>query len=116
MSLPKKVNGTSDPYRDPTSIGNLAVTKGYATRAQVLDALRKQEARLPLGEILVEGGVLTRGQLEDLIIEQEIMRRHLNKKQAVQFVRERKREKMREVSNDLRDFASSISLIAKHES
>ena len=116
MTLPKKVNGTSDPYQDPTSIGNLAIEKGFATRVQVLNALRKQEVRVPLGEILVEDGVLTHGQLESLLIDQEILRGRFNRKKAAQFIRDKKREKMREVSEGLRDFANSLSLIAKHES
>lgn len=110
MTLPKKVNGTPDPYHDPTSIGNLAVQKGYATRAQVLTALKSQEERLPLGEILVEQGILTAGQLEDLLMEQEIMRQGMTAKQAAKFVKSRRREKMKELACHIRHVTESLAL------
>lgn len=109
----KRVNGSVDPRQDPTSIGNLAVAKGYATRDQVAEAAKKQEERLPLGEILVEQGVLTHNQLEELLLDQEIARRHLNDYEASKLVRQRKREKMREVSTSLRDVAGSIVALTK---
>jgi hypothetical protein len=110
MPLPKKVNGTHDPYHDPTSIGNLAVQKGYATRAQVLTALKRQEERLPLGEILVEQGILTVGQLEDLLMEQEIMRRRMTAKQAAQYVKSKRREQVKELTRHLRSVTESLVL------
>jgi len=114
MVLPRKVNGSpTDPYRDPTSIGNLAITKGYATRVQVLNALRKQEVRLPLGEILVEEGILTPGQLEELIMEQEILRSKMTQHQILKYMREKKREKLKEVSSSLHDVALFLTQLVK---
>lgn len=111
MPLPK-VNG-SDPRRDPLSIGNLAISKGYATQEQVQQALEKQERRMPIGEILVEDKVLTHAQLEELLLEQEIAKKKLSPKKAAKLVQEKRREKMREVSHSLRDVASSLTLLAK---
>jgi hypothetical protein len=114
MTLPRKVNGSAtDPYKDPTSIGNLAITKGYATRVQVLNALRKQEVRLPLGEILVEDGVLTIGQLEELIMEQEMLRRKMTKRQVLRYMHEKKHEKMHEVSTNLHEVALFLTQLVK---
>jgi len=108
----KRVNG-SNPRNDPTSIGNLAVARGYATKEQVAAAVQKQEERTPLGEILVEQGVITHQQLEDLLIEQEITRQHLTDYDASRLIRDRRREKMREVSTSLRDVAVSITALTK---
>jgi len=112
MSLLNRVNG-SDPRQDPTSIGNLAVSKGYSTLSQVVEALDKQEERLPLGELLVEAGALTHAQLEELLLEQEIIRKRLSPKKAAKLTQQRRREKMREVSAGLKDVASSLTLLAK---
>jgi hypothetical protein len=79
----------------------------------VLNALRKQEVRLPLGEILVEEGVLTPGQLEELIMEQEILRGKMKGYQIRKFMRERKREKLKEVSESLHDVALFLTQLVK---
>jgi hypothetical protein len=114
MSI-SKVNGSSkDPYKDPTSIGNLAIAKGYATREQVADALRKQEERLPLGKILLEQGVLTEPQLDELLIEQEIKRKKLKPKEVSNLWKEHRRRRMREVSGALHDVAFALNLAVKN--
>lgn len=109
----KRVNGFLDPRNDPTSIGNLAVSKGYATLEQVAAAAKKQEERTPLGEILVEQGVLTHQQLEELLLDQEIKRRGLSDYEAGQLIQKRRREKMREVTTSLHDVAGSIMALTK---
>ena len=102
-----------DPSQDPSSIGNLAIRKGYATRQQVIAAAQKQEERQPLGQILIEAGVLTSVQLEELLIEQEIERRHMNERQESKLIRKKKREKLSEVTRGLHDVAASLQLAAK---
>jgi hypothetical protein len=112
--LNRKMNGhAKDPYRDPTSIGNLAVLRGYATFEQVAAALKKQEERQPIGKILVEQGVLTEVQLEELLIEQEIKRKRLNTREAAKLWSEFRHDKMREVTKGLRDVTASLTLLAK---
>jgi len=103
-----------DPYRDPTSIGNLAIAKGYATPAQVATAIQRQEERLPLGAILVEQGVLTELQLDELLIEQEIERRGLRPLEASNLWKEHRRGRMREVSGALHDVAFALDLAVKN--
>lgn len=115
--LNRKVNGhAKDPYRDPTSIGNLAIQKGYATAEQVEIALKKQEERQPLGKILVEQGVLTEVQLDELLIEQEIKRRKLSSREAAKLWADFRRSKMREVTSGLQEVAVAIGWATKHES
>ena len=114
MPLFRKVNGNQkDPFRDPTSIGNLAIAWGYATAEQVAGALKKQEERLPLGKILVEQGVLTEVQLSELLIEQTVKRKKLKPQQVANLWKEHRRKKMREVTEGLRDVAVSLTALAK---
>lgn len=105
--------GKLDPRQDPLSIGNLAIQKGYATQEQVQSAVKKQEARLPIGEILIEDGVLTSAQLEELLIEQEVLRSHLDDKAAGNFIRKRRQEKIKEVTKSLRAVATSLLFAVK---
>jgi hypothetical protein len=60
-----------DPFIDPDSFGNIALEKHYITKEDLILALEKQNARLPLGEILVECGKLTDTQKEEILMEQE---------------------------------------------
>ena len=114
MNLPKRIQGfKSDPRQDPMSIGNLAISRGYATQDQISHALKKQEERLPLGEILVENGVLTHGQLEELLLEQEISRNRLSPVKAARLVRKRRREKMSEVTQGFKEVTAALGLLAK---
>lgn len=61
-----RLNGRAD------SFGNVAIRLGYATEKDVLEALEEQEKRLPLGEIMVSKGFLTREQLEHILHVQEV--------------------------------------------
>ena len=115
--LHRKVNGRAkDPYLDPTSIGNLAIQKGYATLEQVSAAIKKQEERQPLGVILMEQGVITESQLDELLIEQEIKRRKLKPREASKLWTEYRRSKMREVAGSFRNVSVAINWAIKHES
>jgi len=109
-----KVNGSSRASSaDPTSIGNLAIRRGYATEAQVVHALQKQEARAPLGKILMDDGVITESQLEELLVEQEIERKRLGPRKAAKLWAGLRRNKMREVTRGLQDVALSLTARAK---
>jgi hypothetical protein len=105
----------ADPRKDASSIGCLAISKGYATQEQVEAAVKKQEERQPLGEILMEQGVLTRFQLDELLIEQEIARQKLSPKKAAQVWREYKYKQMRETTKLALDFSTSLRAV-KHGS
>ena len=91
-----------DPYNDPTSIGNLAIVKGYATPEQVKAAVKKQEQRMPLGEILVEDKVLSREQLEELLLEQKLMRAE-SEHQATKMILRHQRKRIKEVGSALQE-------------
>lgn len=115
MSIFRRLlNGSKkDPKTDPTSIGNLAIAKGYATEDQVRQAVEFQETKMPLGEILVERGILTESQLEELLLDQEVMRQRMTDLEASKFFFSRKREKMQEVTHGLQDVAQTLSCVAK---
>jgi hypothetical protein len=108
MAFFKKKCPVLDPREDPYSIGNLAISKGYATQEQVSEALRKQETRLPLGVIMLEGGMITEAQLENLLNEQEIARRRMSNKEAIKFLKLKKKKHSEEVSNELKLLAASM--------
>lgn len=100
-----------DPFHDPLSIGNLAISKGYATPEEVRSALKKQEQRQPLGEILVEDGVLTRVQLEELLHEQQLMRAK-NRNHATKMVLEHQRHRIQDVTNAFKDLTATVKEFA----
>jgi hypothetical protein len=55
----------------PDRLGAVLLERGYATEAQLADAYARQRERdIPLGQLLVEMGVLTRLQLAGLLTEQ----------------------------------------------
>jgi hypothetical protein len=55
----------------PDRLGELLVARGYVTAAQLADAYEARRHRdVPLGQLLVETGVLTRLQLAGLLTEQ----------------------------------------------
>jgi hypothetical protein len=104
----------ADPRKDPMSIGCLAIAKGYATYEQVEAAVKKQEERHPLGEILVEQGVLTIFQLDELLIEQEIARQNLSPKVAAKIWHDYKIKQMRETTKIALDFSGVMRAAHKH--
>lgn len=104
MGLYKRKN----PYTDPLSIGNLAIQRGYATKEQVLAAVKEQETRLPLGEILIEHGVLTILQLEELLMEQDIRRQGMNEYEIFKYIKKKRHERMKDVISGLRVLTTSI--------
>lgn len=60
--------------RDPNSIGNMALAKGWITEEDLREALTVQRERFKLGEILVELGKLSAEQRDELLIEQRLAR------------------------------------------
>lgn len=59
---------------DPDSFIAILVERQYVTSADLEEALRRQEMAKPVGDILVDMGVLTEFQKEEIIV--EIARRH----------------------------------------
>lgn len=72
----RKVGSTSREKVEDTIFGKLIVGNDYATADQVEEALRVQRERedqgriIPLGSILVEHGVLTMAQVEEILKKQ----------------------------------------------
>jgi hypothetical protein len=80
-----------DPFEDPASFGNIAIELRYIKKEDLLEALKKQEARLPLGEILVGMGRLTAWQRDQILLEQEARRASTSdEKNFVELRRQRK--------------------------
>jgi hypothetical protein len=61
---------TKDPFTDPDSFGNIAIEKNYLTKEQLQNAVQRQQERLPLGEVLVQMGLLDDLQKDEILIEQ----------------------------------------------
>lgn len=100
-----------DPFDDPLSIGNLAISRGFATPEQVRLALKKQERRQPLGEILVEDQVLTRLQLEELLHEQGLLKAK-NRNHATKMVLEHQRGRIKDMAEAFRDLKVTVKEFA----
>jgi hypothetical protein len=70
---PTLVDPPEEARLDPHSFGNLALERGYITEADLEEALRVQKDQPKLEDILVEMGMLTPGQREELLVEQRIL-------------------------------------------
>lgn len=110
-------NGKVDPPEsDPSSLGNLAVELGYITQDELKAAVSVQQARLPLGQILVDMGKLTTSQLEELLFEQKVRRGEIRDKAVLaQYERSRLHKKMgaikdgfKEMRETTRSFSASL--------
>lgn len=63
----------TNPADDPTSLGRLLLSQGLVTEKQLAEAVRQKgngHAHMPIGEILVEMGVISHAQLELALVEQ----------------------------------------------
>lgn len=100
-----------DPFVDPFSIGNLAISQGYATAEQISDALREQQERLPLGEILVSSAVITVDQLDELLHLQDISRAKSPSEVTILEL-ERQERKARETTLSLNNMTAAVNRFA----
>jgi hypothetical protein len=62
------------PTDDDTSIGNLLLKSHLITREQLKHAIRVQEKKAPLGQILVDMGVLDKSDLTAALFQQRLLR------------------------------------------
>lgn len=100
-----------DPFSDPLSIGNLAISQGYATQEQIADAIREQQERLPLGEVLVSRNIITSDQLEELLHIQEVA--HAKSPSEVTILElERQERKAREATASLQNVTAAVHRFA----
>ena len=88
------------PVEHPTSIASLALEKGLINDIDLAEALRVQQARLPLGQILLALGKLTQSQLDELLFEQRIRR---GERISYEEKRQHERNKIQRSIRGLRD-------------
>lgn len=100
-----------DPFTDPLSIGNLAVSQGYATQEQIADAVREQQERLPLEEILVSRNIITNDQLEELLHLQEVARAR-SQSEVTLLELERQERKAKEATTSLQNVTAAVQRFA----
>lgn len=97
---------------DPLSIGNLAITKGYATKEDIISAVLAQDMKIPLGEILVAQDVLSRDQLKDLLDEQEVLREKARRSDIAKWQLKQQRSHIRDVAESLKETACEMRAFA----
>lgn len=93
--LPSRMDPFVEAERDPYSLGNLALERGYITKDDLEAALKIQKERLQIGQLLVEMKKLTEDQLEELLLEQKILRGEVKDKNVlIQFERRKKKGRL----------------------
>ncbi len=73
---------TAKAKKDPTSLGCILISLGYATQEEIDQILLEDEGRR-IGEALVERGCLTSEQLEAAMLKQSIMRGAVDKRDGI---------------------------------
>jgi len=101
-------NPAKDPFSDPDSFGNIALEMRYITKEDLLNALKKQEQRLPLGEILVSMGKLAPWQKEEILFEQAA-RKAATSEEKVQVEISRQRNILRGMTSCMVDMQEVTS-------
>lgn len=100
-----------DPFVDPFSIGNLAISQGYATAEQIAEAVREQQERLPLGEILISRKILTTDQLDSLLHIQRVERARTDSEVTILEL-ERQECKAKEATLSLNSITAAVHRFA----
>lgn len=99
--MKKSPNGQFDsPHNDPWSIGNLALSREYITRADLDAALKVQQQMSKIGTILVDMGKMTQEQLDELLMDQAIHRGDIT---DLNKIRKFERSKYRRRMDSLRE-------------
>jgi ASC-1-like (ASCH) protein len=102
------------PERDPWSIGNLALKRGYITQDDLSEAVRIQKERLPLGEILMEMGKLTKDQLDELLFEQKVLRGEISKGDQIKFERKKLKHQLEALTSNFKEVRSQAQEMGAH--
>lgn len=103
----RKETKIPDPETDHSSLGNLAVELGYCSEDELRRALRIQNERLPLGEILIEIGAISRDYLDDLLVDQKVQRGQVTRLEAVKHERSKKLKRLRELGQVFKEATSA---------
>ncbi len=117
---------------DPNSIGNMAIEKGWVTRAVLSEALRMQKKLLgedtgpiehsrwlQIGHILVDAGYITDEQRDELVMEQRIRKGEKISYEEMRCYEKRKlrrringvSERVKEAGTEARNFAALMATI-----
>lgn len=106
-----------DPRQDPLSFGNIALAWGWISESDLDKALGVQEQRKPLGEILVELGVITPIQRDVILAEQDRRKAGNNHSKGIVAEMTFQRNLMKHLSMTLSDaavMATSAAAILAH--
>ena len=107
MKMFRKETKSLDPESDKSSLGNLAVELGYCSDEELRRALRIQNERIPLGEILVEIGAISRDYLDDLLVDQKIQRGQVTRLEAMKHERSKKLKRLHELGQVFKEATSA---------
>lgn len=116
MALKKQVNGHKlQPEDDPSSIGNVAISSGICTELEFNKLLESYWVELekhnyvPIGEFMVQRGVMTEEQRDLLLAKQNRMRTDQPSAEDIRFiinVAKRSQEKQHKAFEDLKALVS----------
>jgi len=112
----------TDPFsraaEDPSSFGNLAISHGWVTQEDLERALEVQRAQIPkLGQIMIEIGLLSEEQRDELLIEQRQARgQKIPTEELLVFERRKMRRRLeglkdgfREATKHAKTFAAEVA-------
>lgn len=112
----------TDPFSraaaDPYSFGNLAISRGWVTPEDLERALEVQRQKVPkIGEIMIEIGMLSEEQRDDLLIEQRQSRgQKITTEELLTFERRKMRRRLeglkagfREATEHAKTFANDVT-------
>lgn len=82
--------------RDPTSLGNILIAKGWCTKEDVLTAAKQVAHTIDyrIGKTLVEYGVITEEQLRDALFEQRRVRGKVSRLEELAYLSEHRRRQL----------------------
>lgn len=77
---------------DETSIGNILIELGHVTQGQLSEAVEVQRSRVPeLGGVLIELGFINPEQLDEALLRQRILRGKASKKEITEYERRKRK-------------------------
>lgn len=114
-----KIRGSlTDPFsraaRDPNSFGNLAIAHGWVTQRDLDQALEVQRMKIPkIGQIMVDIGMLTEEQRDELLIEQRQARgQKVTTEELLLFERRKLRRRLEGLKKGFREATKHANTFA----
>jgi len=112
-------NTPTDPFSkasaDPSSFGNLAISRGWVTQKDLEQALEVQRAKIPkLGQIMIEIGLLSEEQRDEILIEQRQARgQKIPTEELLVFERRKMRRRLEGLKNGFREATKHAKTFAE---